>query len=68
VRNSFNSDQIKGIANFFFDVAKGAVIASFGVSAAAVGLPLDLRLANFAGGMFLAYFCLKTALNLLERL
>ena len=64
---SLNPDQAKGLANFFFDTARGIALAVFGISAAVPAIPINLRLANIAGGLILTYVCVKFALKLLEK-
>jgi hypothetical protein len=60
---SLNSDQLRGLSNFFFDVAKGLVLGGVGfyvVSSFQVKYMISIL-----SGIF-AYGCIKMALALLE--
>jgi hypothetical protein len=60
---SLNSQQAKGLANFFFDVAKGLVLGGIGF---ATLVPLGLKLFSVLVMSILAIICVKVALILLE--
>ena len=62
---SLNSEQAKGLANFFFDVAKGLVLGGIGF---ATVLPLGLKLLSVLAMSILAIICVKIALTLLEEI
>ncbi|MEK7503954.1 MAG: hypothetical protein AAB550_00420 [Patescibacteria group bacterium] len=59
----FNVEQTKGLASFFFDIAKGLFLG--GVGFATLGQP-ETKLITFITSMILCYFCVKFALTLLE--
>lgn len=56
-----NKTQCKGMADFFFDVAKGALLAGLGFSVVTPTL-LILRLTFFFNGVVFAGGCLYFAL------
>ena len=62
---SLNSYQAKGLANFFFDVAKGLVLGGIGF---ATVLPLGLKLLSVLAMSVLVIICVKIALTLLEEI
>ncbi|KKR31400.1 MAG: hypothetical protein UT63_C0071G0005 [Candidatus Gottesmanbacteria bacterium GW2011_GWC2_39_8] len=61
-----NSDQLKALSDFFFDISKALVIGTFGFSAVNVNIPVSFRIINIVGGVILTYFCIKIGLSLLE--
>lgn len=58
-----NNDQARGLANFFFDIAKGLILGSLGLSLA---VPLAVKVAIVIPSIFFALWCVKMALYLLE--
>lgn len=60
---SLNQEQAKGLAGFFFDVAKGLVLG--GAGAAAIS-PMNLKIIAVISSASLAYVCVRIALVLLE--
>lgn len=62
---SLNSEQSKGLASFFFDVAKGAVLGGIGF---ATVVPLGLKLVSVFLMTIMAIVCVKFALVLLENI
>lgn len=58
-----NSEQAKGLSNFFFDVAKGLVLGGIGFY---VISPFQIKyIMGILSGIFV-YGCIKMALALLE--
>lgn len=64
--SNLNKEQIKGLANFFFDIAKAGVIGSITLS----GTTDNLIVKTFIGlgNIFLSFICLTTALKLLRQI
>ena len=60
---SLNTEQAKGLANFFFDLAKGLILGGLGL---ATTVPLETKLFAVIISSFFAVWCVKTALFLLE--
>ena len=60
-----SSAQAKGLANFFFDVAKGALLAGLGFSVV-TPTSLFLKLPFLVNSAFVTYFSVRWALKLLE--
>lgn len=60
-----NAEQSKGLANFFFDLAKGLTLGA--ALSTTIG-PVELRLFISAISIIFAYFCVKLALTLLENI
>lgn len=60
---SLNSAQIKGLANFFFDIAKGFVLGGVGLTAA---YPIEEKFVLNIISISLAIVSLRIALRLLE--
>lgn len=60
---NLNSEQAKGLAGFFFDVAKGLVLGGFGFAVAA---PPEVRTLSVILSSFLTFWCVRNALSLLE--
>jgi hypothetical protein len=60
-----NSAQARGLANFFFDIAKGALLAGLGFS---VITPTSLfsKWLFLVNSAFITYFSVRFALELLE--
>lgn len=58
-----NPAQAKGLANFFFDIAKGLFLGGLGLSFQA---PLTLKLALIIINTFSAFISIKFALFLLK--
>lgn len=58
-----NDSQAKGLANLFFDLAKGFILG--GVGFATVG-PLEAKVVTATSAILLAFLCVKFALSLLE--
>lgn len=60
---SLNTKQAEGLANFFFDIAKGLILG--GVGSVAVS-PVQIKfISGTLSGVF-AYICIKIALTILE--
>lgn len=60
---NFNTAQIKGLADFFFDIAKGFVLGGVGLTAAQ---PAEERFVFSIISILLALIGLRIALRLLE--
>ena len=58
-----NTRQAEGLANFFFDVAKGLVLGGIGF---ATIVPLELKLMSVGFTTVFALVCVRFALLLLE--
>lgn len=58
-----NAEQAKGLANFFFDVAKGLTVGALGL--AAVIRP-EIKAITVLGSIIGAFICIQFALALLE--
>lgn len=58
-----NREQARGLANFFFDVAKGAILGGSGLT---VIVPLNFRLYTILLSVAAAYMSVRFALSLLE--
>ena len=58
-----NSEQAKGLSNFFFDVAKGLVLGGIGFY---VISPFQIKYITVISSGMLAHGCIKMALTLLE--
>lgn len=63
MRLTFNKEQAKGLAGFYFDVAKGLFLG--GVGFATFSQP-EVKLATFIISIILSYFCVKFALVILK--
>jgi len=63
VKISFNTEQIKGLSGFLFDMAKGYLLGGLGLIAIVEGKIPIIILTSFIAG-----FCVLGALVLLERL
>jgi hypothetical protein len=64
--SNLNKEQIKGIANFLFDIAKAAIISTITVGS----LPNDLLFKIIFGifNLILAFLCLQSAVKFLEKI
>lgn len=60
---SLNAEQSKGLANFYFDIAKGIFLG--GVSLAVFNQP-QTRPFTFILSAIISYACVQFALNLLK--
>lgn len=60
-----NHAQAKGLANFFFDVAKGALLAGLGFSVV-TPTSLSLRLLSLINSILVTYFSIRLALEFLR--
>lgn len=60
---SLNNAQAKGLAGFFFDVAKGVILGGVGIASIA---PLEVKFAYIVISI-LTYLSLRVALVLLEK-
>lgn len=60
-----NEAQSKGLANFFFDLAKGLVLGSLGLS---FTIPGSVRMTIMTVALILAGYCVRLALRLLEEI
>lgn len=58
-----NREQSKGLANFFFDMAKGVLLGSFGFVTVA-----EAKIVIILIGVFVAAICIVQALSLLGKL
>lgn len=58
-----NKEQAKGLADFFFSIAKGLVLG--GIALVAIN-PLQLKILAIISSTILAYICVRFALALLE--
>jgi len=59
----FNRSQAKGLANFFFDLAKGLVLGGLGLS---LTIPGGERMFLSLSALLIAGFCVMMAIELLE--
>ncbi|MBI2611992.1 hypothetical protein HYW54_04595 [Candidatus Gottesmanbacteria bacterium] len=59
-----NLEQSKGLANFFFDIAKGLVLGGIGFATVA---PFEQKIIVSISSFILAFWSVKTALALLEK-
>lgn len=65
MRLALNAEQAKGLAGFFFDMAKGVALGAIGFSV--IG-PIGVRLVVSSLSMIFAYICVRMALLLLEEM
>jgi hypothetical protein len=63
---SINSKQADRLSNFFFDVAKGIVLGTFGLSITASGISLFTLILNIFAGVFMVYLCVRVGMFLLN--
>ena len=63
MRISLNSEQAKGLANFFFDVAKGLVLGGIGISLA---VPVGVKISLILFSSLTAFAFIRMALYLLQ--
>lgn len=63
MRLTLNSEQARGLANFFFDVAKGLVLGGIGLSLA---VPIGIKVFIVFFSSVFAIVCLRMALDLLK--
>lgn len=59
-----NAEQTKGLANFFFDIAKGLVLGGLGYSAV---IPSQAKIAIIIVSLFAAYLCVRSAMIILDK-
>lgn len=63
---SINSKQADRLSNFFFDVAKGMLLATIGLSVSGDGISVYLRFVNIFLGAIVIYFCIRFGLELIK--
>ena len=62
-----NYEQAKGLSGFLFDVAKGALLGTVGLSLGPTDASPVTRLTSLVGGLVMVYICIEKALSLLEK-
>lgn len=62
---ALNREQIKGLASFFFDIAKGSMIGGSGF---AYIIPSEIRLLTLLASVVIGLVCVKFALKILSML
>lgn len=63
MRLALNAEQAKGLASFYFDIAKGLFLG--GIGFATFSQP-EVKLATFVTNITLSYFCVRLALAILK--
>lgn len=58
-----NTEQSKGLANFFFDVAKGLILGGIGFS---ISTSPEVRILAILLSSVMTYICIRLALLMLE--
>lgn len=61
-----NKEQIKSFSVFFFDIAKGITLGSFGLPIISSSIPLSLKISVTIIGLIVAVICIKLGLDLLN--
>lgn len=64
--SGINSKQADKLSNFFFDIAKGVVLATIGFSVYGDGVSLYLRFVNIFLGIIVVYFCMRFGLEYIK--
>ena len=62
---TINDEQAKGLASFFFDVAKGLVLGAIGFAAVT---QIEAKLLFVILSLVVAYICIRIALSILDQL
>jgi len=60
-----NTEQIKGLSNFLFDIAKGLVLGGIGLS---LTIPFEMKIVLLTIVSMFTVACLSMALNLLKEI
>ncbi|HJZ05645.1 hypothetical protein A2634_05330 [Candidatus Amesbacteria bacterium RIFCSPHIGHO2_01_FULL_48_32] len=63
MRVTLNTEQARGLSNFFFDVAKGLILGGIGLSLA---VPLAAQISLVIVSSLAALVCVRMALYLLQ--
>ncbi len=61
-----NKEQIKSFSAYFFDLAKGITLGSFGLPIISSNIPLSLKISVTITGLIVAVICIKIGLDLLN--